>query len=197
MLSLSQGAVSLWKLDAIETRIATLADDAMPSITEAHALNTLVMRARLWQFRFITAEGEAEKALSAKSFAEMDAALDEGLARYRGLISSAAEQAIFDEVTAKLAGFRADWARLKALTGRAEIDAFFRGPMNTTYRATIDTATKLVALNVAAGKAAGAAARAERAEATAPPWRCSPSPSSSPWRRCCSACSASSGRSAA
>ncbi len=84
LLSLSQGAVSLWKLDAIETRIATLADDAMPSITEAHALNTLVMRARLWQFRFITAEGEAEKALSAKSFAEMDAALDEGLARYRG-----------------------------------------------------------------------------------------------------------------
>ncbi|QRE74301.1 methyl-accepting chemotaxis protein [Methylobacterium aquaticum] len=166
LLSLAQGAVSLWKLDAIESRIATLADDAMPSITEAHALNTLVMRARLWQFRFITAESEAEKALSAKSFAEMDAALDAGMAQYRRLISSAAEQAIFDDVTDRLAAFRADWTRLKALPGQAEIDAFFRGPMNKTYRTMIDTTTKLVGLNVAAGKAAGEAARAERAQAT-------------------------------
>ncbi len=38
--------------------------------------------------------------------------------------------------------------------------------MNKTYRTMIDTTTKLVGLNVAAGKAAGEAARAERAQAT-------------------------------
>ncbi|AWN49314.1 methyl-accepting chemotaxis protein [Methylobacterium terrae] len=166
LLTLAQGGVSLWKLDSIETRIAKLADDAVPSINEAHAINALVMRARLWQFRFITAETEAETALSAKSFSEMDAALSERMERYRDLISSPAERETFGELSARIAGFRADWARLKGLPSRAEIDAFFRGPMNATYRATIDVAGKLVAINAAAGTAAGEAARAERAEAT-------------------------------
>ncbi|MGE7415501.1 methyl-accepting chemotaxis protein, partial [Methylobacterium tarhaniae] len=166
LLTLAQGGVSLWKLDAIETRIAKLADDAVPSINEAHAINALVMRARLWQFRFITAEDEAEKSLSAKNFAEMDGALDGRMAHYRTLVSSAAERETFDELTAKLAAFRADWARLKGLPSQAEVDAFFRGPMNKTYRATIDIAAKLVGLNAAAGTAAGEAARAERVEAT-------------------------------
>ncbi|TNC12394.1 methyl-accepting chemotaxis protein [Methylobacterium terricola] len=166
VLTLAQGGASLWKLAAIETRIAKLADDAVPSINEAQAINTLVMRARLWQFRFITADGEAEKALSAKNFGEMDAALGERMGHYPALISSAAERETFDALSATLAAFRADWARLKALPGQAEIDAFFRGPMNATYRATIDIAGKLVAVNVAAGTAAGAAARDEGAEAT-------------------------------
>ncbi|MET7242152.1 methyl-accepting chemotaxis protein [Methylobacterium sp. EM32] len=166
LLTLAQGGVSLWKLDSIETRIARLADDAMPSINEAHAINALVMRARLWQFRFITAADEAEKALSAKNFSELDAALGERMARYRTLISSPAEQETFGEVTAKVAAFRADWARLKQMPAQAEIDAFFRGPMNATYRSTIDTAGKLVGINAAAGTQAGEAARAERAEAS-------------------------------
>ena len=166
LLTLAQGGLSLWKLGSIEARIATLADDAVPSINEAHAINALVMRARLWQFRFITADGEAEKALATKNFSEMDAALGERMARYRGLISSPAEEEIFGSLSARIAAFRADWARLKGLPSQAEIDAFFRGPMNATYRATIDTAGKLVALNAAAGTAAGEAARAERVEAT-------------------------------
>ncbi|WP_143074674.1 hypothetical protein [Methylobacterium sp. ap11] len=122
----------------------------MPSINEAHAINALVMRARLWQFRFITADGEAEKALATKSFSEMDAALGERMARYRGLISSPAEEEIFGSLSARIVAFRADWARLKGLPGQAEIDAYFRGPMNATYRATIDTAGKLVALDAVA-----------------------------------------------
>ncbi|PIK71914.1 methyl-accepting chemotaxis protein, partial [Methylobacterium frigidaeris] len=166
LLTLAQGGVSLWKLDSIETRIAKLADDSMPSINEAHAINAMVMRARLWQFRYITAEADAEKALSAKSFAEMDAALGERMERYRTLISSPAEQETFADLTAKVAAFRADWTRLKGLPGRAEVDAFFRGPMNATYRATIDTAGKLVGINATAGTEAGEAARTERAEAT-------------------------------
>ncbi|MGX7707580.1 methyl-accepting chemotaxis protein [Methylobacterium sp. Gmos1] len=168
LLSLVQGGVSLWKLDSIETRIAKLADDAMPSINEAHAINALVMRARLWQFRFITAgaEAEAEKALATKRFSEMDAALGERMTRYRTLISSPAEQDTFGDLTAKIAAFRADWDRLKGLPSQAEIGAFFRGPMNATYLATIDVAGKLVSLNTAAGAQAGEAARAERAEAS-------------------------------
>ncbi|MGF3022826.1 methyl-accepting chemotaxis protein [Methylobacterium aquaticum] len=165
-LSLAQGAVSLWTLDAIETRIDTLADNAMPSIDEAHAMNALVMRARLWQFRYITAQDEAETALSARSFAEMDTALGERMARYPALISSEAEAETFRALSAALAAFRADWAHLKTLSSQAEIDTFFRGPMNKTYRAAIDIVTRLVGVNAAAGKAAGEAARAERAEAT-------------------------------
>ncbi|KMO34248.1 chemotaxis protein [Methylobacterium variabile] len=166
LLTLAQGGVSLWKLDSIETRIAKLADDAVPSINEAHAINALVIRARLWQFRYITADGEAEKELSTKSFAEMDAALGERMGRYRTLISSPAEQETFDALTAKLAAFRSDWARLKALPSRAEVDTFFRGPMNATYRGVIDITGKLVGINTAAGTEAGEAARAERAGAT-------------------------------
>lgn len=42
----------------------------------------LVIRARLWQFRFITADGEVEKALATKGFGGMDAGLRERMDRY-------------------------------------------------------------------------------------------------------------------
>lgn len=39
LLSLAQGAVSLWKLDAIESRIATLADDAVTRTKESSSFH--------------------------------------------------------------------------------------------------------------------------------------------------------------
>ena len=87
----------------------------MPSINEAHAINALVIRARLWQFRFITADGEVEKVLATKGFGGMDAGLSERMDRYWALISSPGEQEAFDALDTKLAAFRAEWARLKGL----------------------------------------------------------------------------------
>ena len=43
-------------MDAIGDRIDVLSDNALPSVDAAHAMNALVMRIRLWQFRYIIAD---------------------------------------------------------------------------------------------------------------------------------------------
>ncbi|NEU13180.1 HAMP domain-containing protein [Methylobacterium sp. BTF04] len=162
-----QGVVSLRKLDAIGDRIELLAGNALPSVDSAHGLSTLVMRARLWQFRYLMADSEAERTLSGKNVDEMFGAIETAKTAYVPLISSPEEQALFDEFGGKWRMLRAGWDGLRQIdpAERDAISARFRGPMNTDYLAVTGALRKIVELNTRAGTAAGVAAREEQSQA--------------------------------
>ncbi|MFH6786532.1 MULTISPECIES: methyl-accepting chemotaxis protein [Methylobacterium] len=166
VLTLAQGAVFMKSLDSVDVRLTTLTRDSLPSIDGAHAINELIMRSRLWQFRYITADDEAERALSRKNLADLGRTIHQRVEVYRPLVSSEAERAVFEDLVRQLAVFDADWRKMTELTSPAEILPLFRGPVQKNYRAVVTTAEKLVGLNVEAGTAAGRAAREEREAAS-------------------------------
>ncbi|KQQ47832.1 chemotaxis protein [Methylobacterium sp. Leaf125] len=167
VITTGQGLVSLAKMDAIGDRITVLSDNALPSVDAAHAMNALVMRIRLWQFRYVIADTAEERTNSVAQAATLATELETRRAAYRTLVSSRAEGILYDEVSAKLAQMGQDWTQLQAIdpTRRDEILILFRGPMNANYLATSASMRKLVTLNGEAGEAAKAAARAEQASA--------------------------------
>lgn len=167
VITTGQGLVSLAKMDAIGDRITVLSDNALPSVDAAHAMNALVMRIRLWQFRYVIADTAEERTNSVAQAATLATELETRRAAYRTLVSSRAEGILYDEVSAKLAQMGQDWTQLQAIdaTRRDEILTLFRGPMNANYLATSASMRKLVTLNGEAGEAAKAAARAEQASA--------------------------------
>ncbi|WP_019905775.1 methyl-accepting chemotaxis protein [Methylobacterium sp. 77] len=167
LITAVQGLVALRKLDAIGGRIELLATNVLPSVDAAHTLSTLVMRTRLWQFRYLMAEDEAERALGVKNAGEMIQSAEKGRAAYPSLIASPAEQALFDDFAAKWQVMMTGWTALREMDPgqRALLSERFRGPMNAEYLAATAAARKLVQLNVEAGTAAGVAAREEQAQA--------------------------------
>jgi len=162
-----QGLVSLRKLHAVGGQIEELAGNALPSVDAAYALSVFAMRTRLWQFRYIMADTDAERALSVKSADELMASLAEARSAYTPLVNSAEERALVEAFDGQWQGMRTSWEALRRLdpADRETIAARFRGPMQVEYRAATDTARKLVDLNRKAGTEAGAVARLEQAEA--------------------------------
>ncbi|AWN37234.1 methyl-accepting chemotaxis protein [Methylobacterium radiodurans] len=168
VLALAQGGLALVKLDAVAARTTLLLDDTIPSVNAAHGINATIIRTRLWQFRYVTAESETERAESlAKAVAFSDDRNGQ-IEAYRARVTSAAEQRIYDDLLAKLALMKPDWDRLRAFPSErhAEAMAFFRGPMNANYLAGSGAARALVDVNLAAAKTADAEVRAEQASAT-------------------------------
>ncbi|KQP52419.1 chemotaxis protein [Methylobacterium sp. Leaf111] len=167
LITTGQGLVSLTKMAAIGDRITVLSDNALPSVDAAHAMNALVMRIRLWQFRYVIADTAEERTNSVAQAATLATDLETRRAAYGTLVSSRAEGALYDEVSAKLAQMGQDWTQLRAIdpARRDEVLTLFRGPMNANYLATSASMRKLVTLNGEAGEAAKAAARAEQASA--------------------------------
>ncbi|MDP4006959.1 methyl-accepting chemotaxis protein [Methylobacterium sp. NEAU K] len=167
VISAVQGGVSLRKLNVIGNRIELLDSNALPSVNAAHTLSTWVMRARLWQFRYLIADADAERAVSLKTIDDLSQSPEKTRISYISLISSPEEQAIFEDFCKKWKILSASWNSLRQIdpTQRDEIYAQFRGPINAQYVAVTGAAQKLVALNVAAGAAAGAAAREEKVQA--------------------------------
>jgi methyl-accepting chemotaxis protein len=167
LASMIQGGVTLHKMQAVDQRLAELIDNAVPSINEAQAINALVMRARLWQFRYVTADTQAERDTSVKNADELMLNRQAKAEAYRTLVASKEEQTIYEDLLAKLAVQKSDWDRLRAFPAdrRDEALAFFRGPMNANYLATSTTTRALAELNVKSGEAAGRVARESQADA--------------------------------
>ncbi|KQQ13221.1 hypothetical protein ASF53_13625 [Methylobacterium sp. Leaf123] len=92
LLCLGQGGLTQMKLDSTAQRTAELLDNAIPSMNEANVINTLVIRTRPWQFRYMTAENEAAKAESAAKVVEFRRDRDAKIEAYRALIASPEEQ---------------------------------------------------------------------------------------------------------
>ncbi|MCJ2035946.1 methyl-accepting chemotaxis protein [Methylobacterium sp. J-068] len=167
VITTGQGLISLAKVDSIGDRITALSDNVLPSVDAAHAMNALVMRIRLWQFRYVIADTAEERANSIAQAATLTRELEAKRTAYKALVSSPEEGALYDDATAKLRQMNQDWSHLQTLDAarRDEILTVFRGAMNANYLATGATMRKLVAMNSEAGQAAGTAARAEQASA--------------------------------
>jgi methyl-accepting chemotaxis protein len=168
VLALAQGGLALVKLDAVAARTALLLDDTIPSVNAAHGINATIIRTRLWQFRYVTAESEAGRAESLAKVVEFSRDRDGQIEAYRARVTSAAEQAVYDDLLAKLAALTPDWERLRAFPAErhAEAMAFFRGPMNANYLTVSNAARALVDVNLANAKTADAEVRAEQASAS-------------------------------
>ncbi|KQP88117.1 methyl-accepting chemotaxis protein [Methylobacterium sp. Leaf117] len=167
VITTGQGLVSLAKLDTIGNRITVLSDNVLPSVDSAHTMNALVMRIRLWQFRYVLAETAEERGNSVTQAAGLAKELEAKRAAYQALVSSPEEGALYADVTGKLALMSQDWTRLQGMdpARRDEILTLFRGAMNADYLATSGALRKLVTFNDQVGGAAKAAARAEQASA--------------------------------
>ncbi len=167
IITAGQGLLSLSKMSAIGDRMTVLSDNALPSVDAAHAMNALVMRIRLWQFRYIVADNAEERANSVAQAATLAKDLEAKRSAYRTLVSSREEGALYDEVSGKLAQMGQDWTQLQAIepSRRDEVLTLFRGPMNANYLATTASMRKLVTFNGEAGEAAKVAARDEQASA--------------------------------
>lgn len=167
VITTGQGLVSLAKVDAMGDRMTVLSDNVLPSVDAAHAMNALVMRIRLWQFRYVLADTAEERTNSVAQAATLAKDLEARRAAYKDLVASPEENALYGEVTAKLARMSEDWTQLQAVdpARRDEILSVFRGAMNANYLATSAATRKLVTLNGEAGEAAKAAARVEQASA--------------------------------
>lgn len=114
LLAAGQGVLALIKLDAIGTRTAGLLDNTIPSINEAHTINALVIRTRLWQFRYVTAEDETARAGYVEKVASLGRDRNAKVVAYAPLVASAEERRIYDDLLAKLELMKPDWDRLRA-----------------------------------------------------------------------------------
>ncbi|MFC6049430.1 MCP four helix bundle domain-containing protein, partial [Methylobacterium hispanicum] len=151
VLALAQGGLALVKLDAVAARTTLLLDDTIPSVNAAHGINATIIRTRLWQFRYVTAESDTARAESLAKVAEFANDRNGQIELYRARVSSAAEQKVYDDLLAKLALLKPDWDRLRAFPAERhdEAMAFFRGPMNANYLAVSGAARALVDVNLA------------------------------------------------
>ncbi len=127
----------------------------------------MILRTRLWQFRYMTAENEVGKKQSGDKITEFSAQRDQKVTAYAPLVASPEEQKAYDALKAKLDVLRADGERLRSFPPEQheEAMAFFRGPMNANYLAVSAAANAIVDINIAAGKQAEAATRSEQASA--------------------------------
>ncbi|KQT47686.1 chemotaxis protein [Methylobacterium sp. Leaf456] len=167
LLAAGQGTLALMKLDAIGTRTASLLDNTIPSINEAHAINALVIRTRLWQFRYVAAENAAARTESIEKVESFARARNAKIEEYRALVSSPEERRIYDNLRANLELLKPTWERLRSIPPERqdEVLTFFRGQMATHYFAVSDAAQALVGVNLAASKTIDAALRAEQSTA--------------------------------
>ncbi|WP_449409673.1 methyl-accepting chemotaxis protein [Methylobacterium komagatae] len=167
LVSILQGAIAYWKIGNISQATDHLLDNTIPSISEAHGINALILRTRLWQFRYMTAENEAGKKQSGDKITEFSAERDKKVTAHAPLVASPEEQKAYDALKTKLDVLRADGERLRSFPPEKyeEAMAFFRGPMNANYLAVSAAANAIVDINIAAGKQADAATRSEQASA--------------------------------
>ncbi|MFC6392461.1 methyl-accepting chemotaxis protein [Methylorubrum zatmanii] len=166
-LSLAQGILSMSKLDAIDTKTGALLDNTIPSMNEANAINALIIRARLWQFRYMTAESEAARTESVGKVAELTRERDVKVEAYRALVASPEEQTAYDALRNKLGSLQADWERLRAFPAERyeEAMAAFRGPMQANYLSASTAARGLIDINLAASRTADSEIRRAQTDA--------------------------------
>ncbi|MFY9289547.1 MAG: methyl-accepting chemotaxis protein [Methylorubrum rhodinum] len=167
LLAAGQGTLALMKLDAIGTRTASLLDNTIPSINEAHAINALVIRTRLWQFRYVAAENAPARTESIEKVESFARARNAKIEEYRALVSSPEERRIYDNLRANLELLKPTWDRLRSIPPERqdEVLTFFRGQMATHYFAVSEAAQALVGVNLAASKTIDATLRAEQSTA--------------------------------
>ncbi|RVU15106.1 methyl-accepting chemotaxis protein [Methylobacterium oryzihabitans] len=162
-----QGWMAISRLDAIGDRTSVLLDNSIPSMNEAHAINQLVARTRLWQFRYMTAKSEAVRIDSIAKVEDLIRERDAKVTGYKTLVSSAEEQKVYDSLLSGLDVLRANWRELRAFPPgeRDKAMDFLLGDMSRNYLAVSDAARALVEVNLSASQSVEGEIRSEQSSA--------------------------------
>jgi methyl-accepting chemotaxis protein len=165
--ALLQGGITMVRMSFVDQRLASLVEEALPSLNAANAIDGLVVKARLLQVRFATADTESEREASRRAVEDLLRERAGVVAAYRARITAPAEQSLFDMLTAKLKVQHYDWERLRSLglADREGAMAYYRGAMNSHYQEASKAARALVDLHVGTVAEAGRYARASQASA--------------------------------
>ncbi|AWI89605.1 methyl-accepting chemotaxis protein [Methylobacterium sp. DM1] len=166
-LSVAQGAVGLMKLDAISDKTEELLDTTIPAMNEANAINVLVTRGRLWQFRYATATTES---LRAETMAKVDEFIRDRSAKieaFKAFISTDEEKRLYADLVAKNELLKPTWKSLRDMPfgSRDASILHLNGEMYAPYRAVADATRALVELKLSQGQNAGSEIRNEHSSA--------------------------------
>ena len=166
-LAVAQGAVGLVKLDAISERTGELLDTTIPSMNEANAINVLVTRGRLWQFRYAAATTEG---LRAEAMAKVEEFIRDRTAKieaFKAFISTDEEKRLYADLVAKNELLKPTWKSLRDMPfgSRDASILHLNGEMYAPYRAVADATRALVELKLSQGQNAGSEIRNEHSSA--------------------------------
>ncbi|GAA0245311.1 hypothetical protein LNAOJCKE_0664 [Methylorubrum aminovorans] len=166
-LSVAQGAVGLMKLDAISEKTEELLDTTIPAMNEANAINVLVTRGRLWQFRYAAATTES---LRAETMAKVEEFIRDRSAKieaFKAFISTDEEKRLYADLVAKNELLKPTWKSLRDMPfgSRDASILHLNGEMYAPYRAVADATRALVELKLSQGQNAGSEIRNEHSSA--------------------------------
>ena len=166
-LSLAQGLVGLNKLDAISEKTSELLDTTIPSMNEANAINILVTRGRLWQFRYAAAATESLRAEALAKVDEFVRTRNEKIENYKSFVRTESERKIYADLVEKNSILNPTWKTLRDMPfgSRDSAIVHLNGEMYGPYRAVADATRALVDLKLSEGKDAGREIRGEEASA--------------------------------
>ena len=166
-LSVAQGAVGLLKLDAISDRTGELLDTTIPSMNEANAINVLVTRGRLWQFRYAAATTESARAETLAKVEEFIRDRNSKIDAYKSFVNTDEEKRLYSDLVTKNKLLEPSWKSLRDMpfgTRDASI-LHLNGEMYGPYRAVADATRALVELKLSQGRNAGSEIRNEQTSA--------------------------------
>ncbi|MGA4554778.1 methyl-accepting chemotaxis protein [Methylorubrum aminovorans] len=166
-LSVAQGAVGLMKHDAISEKTEELLDTTIPAMNEANAINVLVTRGRLWQFRYAAATTES---LRAETMAKVEEFIRDRSAKieaFKAFISTDEEKRLYADLKAKNELLKPTWKSLRDMPfgSRDASILHLNGEMYAPYRAVADATRALVELKLSQGQNAGSEIRNEHSSA--------------------------------
>ncbi|CAO4150182.1 methyl-accepting chemotaxis protein [Methylorubrum aminovorans] len=166
-LSVAQGAVGLMKLDAISDKTEELLDTTIPAMNEANAINVLVTRGRLWQFRYAAATTES---LRAETMAKVEEFIRDRSAKieaFKAFISTDEEKRLYADLVSKNELLKPTWKSLRDMPfgSRDASILHLNGEMYAPYRAVADATRALVELKLSQGQNAGSEIRNEHSSA--------------------------------
>jgi methyl-accepting chemotaxis protein len=100
LILLLQGSMSLFTMSHMRTVATEIEDNTIPSLDNLAALNLSMMRVRIFTFRVMLAETDAQKSEYEKSLFQVRTELEQYEKSYESLISLAEERAVYQQFKA-------------------------------------------------------------------------------------------------
>lgn len=100
MILLMQGSMSLLTMSNMRTVATEIEDNTIPSLDNLAALNLSMMRVRIFTFRVMLAETDAQKSEYEKSLFQVRSELEQYEKSYESLISIAEERSVYQQFKA-------------------------------------------------------------------------------------------------
>lgn len=100
LILLLQGSMSLFTMSHMRTVATEIEDNTIPSLDNLAALNLSMMRVRIFTFRVMLAETEAQKSEYEKSLFQVRSELEQYEKSYESLISIAEERVVYQQFKA-------------------------------------------------------------------------------------------------